>query len=78
MLMDLLPSAGTAPATEVLVDAIMNDQISKPEAIIALNILSLSARPEVLIAKKLLVKYNFTLTEVKEQTGLSNQRLIIS
>jgi hypothetical protein len=65
--MDLLPSAGTAPATEVLVDAILNDQISKPEAIIALNILSLSARPEVVIAKKLLVINHFAFTELKDE-----------
>lgn len=55
MLMDILPSAGTTPATEVLVDSILNDQLPQSEAVVALGILSLSARPDVLIAKKLLV-----------------------
>lgn len=56
MLMDILPSAGTTSATEVLVDSILNDQLPQSEAVVALGILSLSARPDVLIAKKLLVK----------------------
>lgn len=55
MLMDILPSAGTTHAAEVLVDSILNDQLPHPEAVVALGILSLSARPDVLIAKKLLV-----------------------
>lgn len=56
MLMDILSSAGTTPATEVLVDSILNDQLPQSEAVVALGILSLSAHPDVLIAKKLLVK----------------------
>ncbi|XP_062587564.1 vitellogenin-2-like isoform X2 [Saccostrea cucullata] len=68
MLMDLLPSAGTSPATEVLRDAIKNDQISKPQAAIALNILSLSARPEVLVAK--------TLLELTQSTQVSQDRML--
>nr|ANB82451.1 vitellogenin [Saccostrea glomerata]ANB82452.1 vitellogenin [Saccostrea glomerata] len=68
MLMDLLPSAGTSPATEVLRDAIKNDQISKPQAAIALNILSLSARPEVLVAK--------TLLELTQSPKVSQDRML--
>ncbi|XP_061168026.1 vitellogenin-1-like [Saccostrea echinata] len=68
MLMDLLPSAGTAPATEVLRDAIKNDQITKPQAAIALNILSLSARPEVLVAK--------TLLELTQSPKVSQNRML--
>lgn len=66
MLMDILPSAGTTSATEVLVDSILNDQLPQSEAVVALGILSLSARPDVLIAKKLLVKLhvlNWMITE---------------
>lgn len=55
MFMDILPSAGTPAAADILVDAIINNHFPASQAIAGLNSLSLSARPDVLIAKRLLV-----------------------
>lgn len=71
MLMDILPSAGTTSATEVLVDSILNDQLPQSEAVVALGILSLSARPDVLIAKKLLVNLHVLNWMIIETFSLS-------